>query len=200
MVMALVGDDASGAANKRTANRDRPRNGLVRGLKRINALRDIHVSIVVKVSLLLFVLLLRYFLHPRHDSSRSSAVSTLISEAKFARGVVRTSQCARRSVQRWLCELIFDSSSLRAAQLDGIFVSITPGDPALWVGVMFVRKGNHSLGMRVASKQFGISCSRQSCRVHIITQRFTQQQAPMLPRCCASKYPFRPATLRFHLS
>ncbi|KAF2874627.1 hypothetical protein BDV95DRAFT_337573 [Massariosphaeria phaeospora] len=35
-------------------------------------------------------------------------------------------------------------SSLRHAQLDGVFVSITPGDPSLWVGVMFVRKGPYA--------------------------------------------------------
>lgn len=37
--------------------------------------------------------------------------------------------------------LTVPSSSLRYAQLDGVFVSITPGDPSLWVGVIFVRKG-----------------------------------------------------------
>ncbi|KAI8935535.1 hypothetical protein NX059_008105 [Plenodomus lindquistii] len=36
------------------------------------------------------------------------------------------------------------SSSLRYAQLDGVFVSITPGDPSLWVGVIFVRKGPYA--------------------------------------------------------
>lgn len=33
------------------------------------------------------------------------------------------------------------SSRLRHAQLHGVFLSITPGDPSLWVGVIFVRKG-----------------------------------------------------------
>lgn len=41
----------------------------------------------------------------------------------------------------WLGKLTRRSSSLRFAQLDGVFVSITPGDPSLWVGVIFVRKG-----------------------------------------------------------
>jgi hypothetical protein len=33
-------------------------------------------------------------------------------------------------------------SSLRSAKLEGVFVSVTPGDPTLWVGVIFVRTGN----------------------------------------------------------
>lgn len=37
-----------------------------------------------------------------------------------------------------------DSSRLRYAQLDGVYVSITPGDPSLWVGVVFVRKGPYA--------------------------------------------------------
>ncbi|OCL00251.1 uncharacterized protein K441DRAFT_533544 [Cenococcum geophilum 1.58] len=40
--------------------------------------------------------------------------------------------------------LLVEFSSLRHARLDGVFVSITPGDPALWVGVIFVRKGPYS--------------------------------------------------------
>ncbi|KAF1363186.1 UBC-like protein [Lizonia empirigonia] len=38
--------------------------------------------------------------------------------------------------------LLIEFSTLRHAQLDGVFVSITPGDPSLWVGVVFVRKGS----------------------------------------------------------
>lgn len=41
----------------------------------------------------------------------------------------------------WQPVLTPHSSSLRHARLDGVFVSITPGDPSLWVGVIFVRKG-----------------------------------------------------------
>lgn len=41
--------------------------------------------------------------------------------------------------------LNIEFSSLRSAKLEGVFVSITPGDPTLWVGVVFVRKGNHTL-------------------------------------------------------
>ncbi|KAL6709007.1 hypothetical protein ACN47E_002134 [Coniothyrium glycines] len=40
--------------------------------------------------------------------------------------------------------LLVEFSSLRYAQLDGVFVSITPGDPSLWVGVLFVRKGPYA--------------------------------------------------------
>ncbi|KAF2196797.1 hypothetical protein GQ43DRAFT_444796 [Delitschia confertaspora ATCC 74209] len=40
--------------------------------------------------------------------------------------------------------LLVEFSSLRYAQLDGVFVSITPGDPSLWVGVLFVQKGPYS--------------------------------------------------------
>jgi hypothetical protein len=35
-------------------------------------------------------------------------------------------------------------SSLRSAKLEGVYVSITPGDPSLWVGVIFVRKGKET--------------------------------------------------------
>ncbi|KAF2690072.1 hypothetical protein K458DRAFT_328203 [Lentithecium fluviatile CBS 122367] len=41
-------------------------------------------------------------------------------------------------------KLLTEFSSLRYAQLDGVFVSITPGDPSLWVGVVFVRKGPYA--------------------------------------------------------
>ncbi|KAF9741359.1 hypothetical protein PMIN03_006371 [Paraphaeosphaeria minitans] len=41
-------------------------------------------------------------------------------------------------------QLLVEFSSLRHAQLDGVFVSITPDDPALWVGVIFVRKGPYA--------------------------------------------------------
>ncbi|KAF2493145.1 hypothetical protein BU16DRAFT_465541, partial [Lophium mytilinum] len=44
----------------------------------------------------------------------------------------------------WKQNLLVEFSKLRVARLDGIFVSITPGDPALWVGVIFVRKGPYS--------------------------------------------------------
>ncbi|KAF2262737.1 UBC-like protein [Lojkania enalia] len=40
--------------------------------------------------------------------------------------------------------LLVEFASLRAAHLDGVFVSITPGDPTLWVGVVFVRKGPYA--------------------------------------------------------
>ncbi|KAF1845142.1 UBC-like protein [Cucurbitaria berberidis CBS 394.84] len=40
--------------------------------------------------------------------------------------------------------LLVEFSSLRYAQLDGVFVTITPGDPSLWVGVIFVRKGPYA--------------------------------------------------------
>ncbi|KAJ8107770.1 hypothetical protein OPT61_g8634 [Boeremia exigua] len=33
--------------------------------------------------------------------------------------------------------LLIEFSTLRHAQLDGVFVSITPGDPSLWVGVIY---------------------------------------------------------------
>ncbi|KAF1977531.1 hypothetical protein BU23DRAFT_550839 [Bimuria novae-zelandiae CBS 107.79] len=41
-------------------------------------------------------------------------------------------------------QLLVEFSSLRYAQLDGVFVSITPGDPSLWVGIIFVRKGPYA--------------------------------------------------------
>ncbi|KAF2449348.1 hypothetical protein P171DRAFT_451601 [Karstenula rhodostoma CBS 690.94] len=41
-------------------------------------------------------------------------------------------------------QLLVEFSSLRHAQLDGVFVSITPANPALWVGVIFVRKGPYA--------------------------------------------------------
>ena len=49
------------------------------------------------------------------------------------------------------------SSSLRAAPLHGVFVSITPGDPSLWVGVIFVRKGMRPLpAMSVGKIEEGV--------------------------------------------
>ncbi|OAK96413.1 hypothetical protein IQ06DRAFT_380734 [Phaeosphaeriaceae sp. SRC1lsM3a] len=41
-------------------------------------------------------------------------------------------------------QLNVEFSSLRAAKLDGVFVSLTPGDPSLWVAAMFVRKGPYA--------------------------------------------------------
>jgi hypothetical protein len=43
--------------------------------------------------------------------------------------------------------LLVEFSRLRFAELSGVFVSITPGDPALWVGVIFVRKGMACMAM-----------------------------------------------------
>ncbi|EOA91736.1 uncharacterized protein SETTUDRAFT_170546 [Exserohilum turcica Et28A] len=40
--------------------------------------------------------------------------------------------------------LLVEFSRLRHAQLHGVFLSITPGDPSLWVGVIFVRKGPYA--------------------------------------------------------
>ncbi|KAI2476812.1 Ubiquitin-protein ligase [Pyrenophora tritici-repentis] len=40
--------------------------------------------------------------------------------------------------------LLVEFSRLRYAQLDGVFLSITPGDPSLWLGVIFVRKGPYA--------------------------------------------------------
>ena len=37
------------------------------------------------------------------------------------------------------------SSSLKYACPHGVFMSLTPGDPTLWSGVIFVRKGPHIL-------------------------------------------------------
>ncbi|KAF1997357.1 hypothetical protein P154DRAFT_496984 [Amniculicola lignicola CBS 123094] len=41
-------------------------------------------------------------------------------------------------------QLLVEFSSLQSAQLDGLLVSITPGEPSLWVGVIFVRKGPYA--------------------------------------------------------
>ncbi|KAF1956960.1 hypothetical protein CC80DRAFT_547674 [Byssothecium circinans] len=41
-------------------------------------------------------------------------------------------------------QLLVEFSSLRYAPLQGVFVTITPGDPSLWVGVLFVRKGPYA--------------------------------------------------------
>lgn len=42
-------------------------------------------------------------------------------------------------------------ASLRSAKLDGVFVSITPSDPSLWVGVIFVRRGKQTQIMQCHS-------------------------------------------------
>jgi hypothetical protein len=36
-----------------------------------------------------------------------------------------------------------DSASLKYVCPSGVYVSLTPGDPAIWVGVMFIRKGKY---------------------------------------------------------
>ncbi|KAF2036587.1 hypothetical protein EK21DRAFT_51481 [Setomelanomma holmii] len=41
-------------------------------------------------------------------------------------------------------QLFVEFSSLRCARLEGVFVSITPADPSLWVGVIFVRRGPYA--------------------------------------------------------
>ncbi|KAF2757798.1 hypothetical protein EJ05DRAFT_486806 [Pseudovirgaria hyperparasitica] len=41
-------------------------------------------------------------------------------------------------------ELTACSASVRHAQLDGVYVSLTSGDPTLWVGVIFIRQGPYA--------------------------------------------------------
>jgi len=36
------------------------------------------------------------------------------------------------------------SAGLKQACPNGVFVSLTPGDPSLWSGVIFVRKGSRT--------------------------------------------------------
>jgi hypothetical protein len=38
-------------------------------------------------------------------------------------------------------KLIQISASLKHASPDGLYVTITPGDPSLWSGVLFIREG-----------------------------------------------------------
>lgn len=64
---------------------------------------------------------------------------------------------------RW--RLTVHSSSLRHAQLDGVFVSITPADPALWVGVIFVRKGTSHL----PGQSFPCRCLRHPTHPQMFT-------------------------------
>lgn len=45
-------------------------------------------------------------------------------------------------VKRWLMTWVLHSAGLKQACPNGVFVSLTPGDPNLWSGVIFVRKGN----------------------------------------------------------
>jgi hypothetical protein len=39
------------------------------------------------------------------------------------------------------CPFLFASAALKQACPQGVYVSLTPGDPSLWSGVIFVRKG-----------------------------------------------------------
>lgn len=75
-------------------------------------------------------------------SSRLVASSQVFPEAESTRRVV-----GRGTVPFPPCLIRSRSSSLRSAPLDGVFVSITPGDPSLWVGVIFVRKGTLPSGV-----------------------------------------------------
>src|SRR5579871_5419906 len=40
--------------------------------------------------------------------------------------------------------LLLEFASLKHASPDGVYVTITPGDPSLWAGVLFVRTGPYS--------------------------------------------------------
>jgi hypothetical protein len=79
----------------------------------------------------------------------------------------------------WQPALTVYSSRLRYAQLDGVFLSITPGDPSLWVGVIFVRKGRVSVGLSE-----GVALS-----LHISTNVYSRLTGP-----------YAPAVLRFQIS
>jgi hypothetical protein len=70
--------------------------------------------------------------------------------------------------------LLVEFSRLRFAELSGVFVSITPGDPALWVGVIFVRKGMACMAL----------CQPSTTALPVFT----------------SIGPYAPAVLRFQIS
>lgn len=75
--------------------------------------------------------------HSQYASVRIVTGAHLLSAPAAPRRIVRRN--VDLDFLRW--HLTPHSNSLRYAPLDGVFVSITPGDPSLWVGVLFVRKG-----------------------------------------------------------
>ena len=83
-------------------------------------------------------------LHKPHTAPSLSAVCLYpphLRGCHLSESSICLSSCRLRSAA-WRSVLTGDSSTLKHAQLDGVFVSITPGDPSLWVGVIFVRKGS----------------------------------------------------------
>jgi hypothetical protein len=62
------------------------------------------------------------------------------SKAKPDRGVLTSWET--RVANRWMTRR--NSAGLKQACPHGVFVSLTPGDPSLWSGVIFVRKGSRT--------------------------------------------------------
>jgi len=81
--------------------------------------------------------------------------------------------------------------SLRAAKLEGIFVSTTPGDASLWVGVIFVRRGKQKL-MRCQTTKFASQCIH-SWQVHMPLRSYDSRyhSRPTILLCRLS-WPFPP--------
>jgi hypothetical protein len=89
--------------------------------------------------------------------------------------------------------LLLEFARLRYAELNGVFVSITPGDPALWVGVIFVRKGMACCMALCHTSTTGIHIDRsiRTCCPKISDLIFTQlshsaASCDLLHRCLSS--------------
>jgi hypothetical protein len=82
------------------------------------------------------------FLYARAGRSSLNAPATSPHRNNRIQHQLCTRHASRLRSTAWRSVLTKLSSTLQHAQLDGVFVSITPGDPSLWVGVIFVRKGS----------------------------------------------------------
>lgn len=82
--------------------------------------------------------------------------------------------------------LNIEFASLRVAKLEGVFLSITPGDPTLWVGVMFVRRGKSVLmWFQSPISHYGVfTLDRSICSCGTTFPDFIPSQ---LPRPAASR-------------
>ena len=50
--------------------------------------------------------------------------------------------------------LLVEFAGLKQACPEGVFVSLTPDDPSMWSGVLFVRDGEYSIRERVAMSNY----------------------------------------------
>ena len=83
----------------------------------------------------------------------------------------------------------FFSAGLKQACPQGVFVSLTPGDPSLWSGVIFVRKGPSPFSHSFLSPWQGQRRGRETKKTKKLKRRGKNKPGP-----------YAPAILRFQVS